>query len=224
MRKRFEIFSLVNYYERKIIDKYERFLARTHCFYKAPGEDTESMDNMDITQVIIICMMKLCAFISLIRCVLWPTPFIKYWTCNAYHYLGNALMINLALCCATMAADFGNGICFTGYSLVNRSCFMIYLDNFKNKKLVYLLNERFRRKLFRRLNLFANLLNAIYIPTLINWSCLICGPIIIGYFDREVQFSIIGEIRYVQASLTSTFLRGVYPAPKKIRKTLIKLN
>ena len=192
MRKAFEIFSLVNFHERKIIEKYERFLSRTYCFYKVKFDD-QINSKFDVKRFTIICTMKLCSLIFLIRCVLWPTPLIKYWTCNAYHYLGNAFMINLAMCCATLSANFGNGLCILGYSMVNKQCFLVYFDKFKYKKLQYSLNDHYRRRFLRRLDMFTNLLNIIHIPTLINWSCLICGPIIVGYFDPSVQFSIIGE-------------------------------
>ena len=194
MRKAFSKFSLINSNESKIITKYENFVSRTYCFYKKRCDDNQTVGNHDTKRAIIIIIIKLCASLFLIRCVLWPTPFIKYWTCNAYHYLGNALLINLAVLSATLAGNFGNGACFICYNLVNKERLLIYFDRFVHKKLNYRLNVTFRRKFFRRLNLFVYLLNTIHIPTVINWSCLICGPVIVGYFDPNVQFSLIGEI------------------------------
>ena len=193
MRKAFANFSLVNSNEKKIITRYERFVWRTHCFYSKRCDENQANAKHDVKRATIILIMKLCSLIYLIRCILWPTPFIKYWTCNAYHYLGNPIVVNLAMFAATISANIGEGSIFTGNSLVNNSPYLIYFDKFKHKKHIYYLNERNRRKFFKRLNLFANLLNTIHIPTVVNWSCLMSSSVIIGYFDADLQFSLMGE-------------------------------
>ena len=194
MRKAFGKFSLVNSDEERVLIKYERFVWRTHCFYsKQRCNENTPNGKHDVKRAIIIFIMKLCSFTFLIRCILWPTPFIKYWTCNAYHYLGNAIFISLVMFAATMSGNIGMGLFFTGNSLVHRSPFLVYFDKFQHKKHSYYLNERNRHKFFQRLNLFAKWLNAIHIPTVISWSCLISGPVIMGYFDPDLQFSLISK-------------------------------
>ena len=180
--------------EKRIMSKYEHFLSKSLFFYTTNFDEIGKQDNRRL------CMMaslKVCSLIIMMRSIasfLWPTPYVRDLTCNGFHYLGNPLILNIGVIAVTLLGSFGHGGLHQYFNVYGQSRMFWYMNKIKNRHMKYKLNGRFNRKFYRRLNLIAMLLNKTFLPSFIVCVCFLCSPLIIGFFDEELNFSVTGKL------------------------------
>ena len=144
-----------------------------------------------------IIVLKLCSIILAMRCivnVIWPNPYVRDLTCNAFHYLGNTTLINLAFASGSISGNLIIGLNVLYFNLRGQSSHYLLLNKLKYRRVKYKLNTKFRRKFFAKLDLISIVLSKQFIPIWFVYSFLFCTPTLIGYFDPELNFTPMGII------------------------------
>ena len=182
--------------EKRIMSKYEHFLSKSLFFYTTNFDEIGKQNNR---RLCMLAFIKVCALIVMMRSIaslLWPTPFVRDLTCNGFHYLGNPFIVNVGVIAITLLGSFGHGGLHQYFNVYGQSRMFFYMKKIKNRQMKYKLNGRFNRKFFRRLNIIAMLLNKVFVLFYIIFSCFLCCPLIFGYFDDELNFSITGKLLF----------------------------
>ena len=179
--------------EKKIISKYEKFLSNSLFFYTTNFDEIGKKNNR---RLLILVILKVCPFLHMARSVvhlLWPTPFVTDLTCNAYHYLGNPVVLDNGESVAMLSCNLSHGALHQYYNIYGRSRMFWLMNKIKNRGMEYKLNHRFNLKFYRRLNIIGVSLNIMFIFNWLSIGVLLSIPSIIGYFDDQHNFTPIGK-------------------------------
>ena len=182
--------------ERRIFTQFEKFLA--FSYYSIPKDfEFYNKNKISTWRFFIISIIKVLSILLGIRSllnILWPTPYIRDLTCNAYHYLGSQVMINLVFLGGVISANMILAMTNQYFNLIGQSAMFRYMNKVKNQTLDYELKGRFRNKYFRYFKLLAKVVSTQFIPNCLLFTLIYCSPSVFGYFDPELNFSLMGEL------------------------------
>ena len=191
-------FSYTSPEEQLIFARYESFFKRTLYSMSTTFDDFIKIDlknKKNSTRFTRITILKIMSFVFVLRSainVLYPTEFVKFITCNGFHYLGDHLLINMAVLAGSLTGSLVLG--FTQqYSIFSGQSYQFeYMNKIKYRRLDYRLNRRLNKKFYRKFDWISRGATILFKPTLCAVSVLICTPGFIGYFDPDIQFNPIG--------------------------------
>ena len=190
--------SLTTSEEKTVFKTYEKVLQK--YFWFGVHTDFEDYDQAGFTnkrsKFIKLLILKIGNFLFALRCllnILWSTPYVRDLTCDAFHYLGNQVHINIACLGGCLVTDIIVGYTAVYYSLSGQSLRFRFLNDLKNQTIGCKLSFKYKRKLYRRIDLISFFISTLFIPIWFIYSFIFCIPTFIGYFDPGLNFSILGE-------------------------------
>ena len=199
---KFLSYSITSIEERRIFTRLEMFL---HSIYYSTTTDFDTVRKLDwqdwrqVKRFLKILVIKFSTLLIAIRClvsIIWPTAYVRDLTCNGYHYLGNPFLVNLAFLCGAFSGTLTLALVNQYLILRGESYQMLFIQKIKYKRLEYGLDRRFNTKFYRKFNLISRAVRSQFVPLWLGSSVLYCAPSVIGYFDPEVNFSLIGELNF----------------------------
>ena len=180
--------------EKKVMAKYETFLSRSLFFYTT---NMNEIGKTNTRRLLFLLSMKVCAIFIMTKSIVYivrPTSYIRDLTCNGYHYIGDPFLINLLVIFGSLLGHFGHGPLHLYNNLLGQSRMFWFMHKIKNRRMKYKLNNHFNRKFYRRLNVIAMSANKVLIPSWLLLCVVIGGTNIIGFFDDQLNFSLIGKV------------------------------
>lgn len=173
-----------------ILQKYFTFIVRSNSNYSA-----DNFYHGKKKRILILLLLKMCTLLFTLRCIvniLWPTPLIRDITCNAFHYLGNSVLVNIALAAGAFSGNLCAGMTVIFFNSNGLSPLLTQINAMKLQNIGYKLNRKYRQKLCRRIDLISSLLSTQLIPIWLTYTIVFCIPTFIGYFDPELNFTSTG--------------------------------
>ena len=190
--------DITNFENNRIFTKYEKFLANT---LYSPSTNFEHTSKFEVkspqkrSRLIKITMIKICSLAFAIRSfvsILWPTEYIRGLTCNGFDYLGSSILFDMPFLAGTLSGSLLLGPTQQYFILSGQSYQFEYMNKIKYRRLDYRLNRRLNNKFYRKFNWISKGVNRLFIPSFLFAAILYFAPTVMGYFDPEVQFTLIG--------------------------------
>ena len=185
--------------EQHMFGELEKFIDKSHIL-KANSFDDFTRIKFDEKRFLLIIVMKILSFIFFIRCILnivWPTAYIRDLTCNAYHYLGDPVLINLVFLGGVTTVNILIGLFYQYFNLSGQSYQCKYMSKVKHQTFDFKLKGRFADKYFRYFKLISKGVSTQFLPICLAMAFIFCSPTLIGYYDPELNFSLMGKLFFL---------------------------
>ena len=150
-----------------------------------------------VFMIIFVKLLTICFGLRCIANVFWPnSPLVQQLTCNGFHYLGNSPMLNLGMLAGIISGSLLVGTCQQYFILNWKSFRLQYINKIKYQRLDYRLNNAFNNKFFKKFNWISIWTYTQFIPVFLTVSAIYCTPTLIGNFDPELNYNLLGIIYF----------------------------